>query len=143
MTILVLMGGLPEDHECVIAEMMAARPGRIETLSLAGIQSEENLANVQTTLIKKRTKNDDRVTIITGVSEASSVCFLRQNNASFCHVRGPLAPVFETERIELSDYHVAPTNYQLPKPDMVLDPIELLSELEIARQQAWREEPWT
>jgi len=136
MTILVLMGGLPSDYEKVVAEMMAARPGRIEKLSLAGIQDPTKLDDIQTHLYKNRSKNDDRVTIVTGISEARSVKFWREHGGIFCHVRGPLDPVFHSERLEFSDYHVAPVDYDKPMPDIVLDPTELLSEIEIKRRNA-------
>lgn len=138
MTILVLMGGLPNDYDKVVAEMMAARPGRIEKLSLSGVQDPLKLNDIQVKLFKNRSRNDDRVTIITGISETRSVRFWREHGGVFCHVRGPLDPVFHSERMEFTDYHVAPSDYDKPKPDMVLDPVELLSELEIKRRNAMR-----
>ncbi|MCG7551602.1 hypothetical protein [Pseudoalteromonas sp. Of7M-16] len=135
MIIVILMGGLPSDFEKVVDEAMVALPGAVERLSLSGIQDPLQLDRIQKSLLDKNgVVGDDRVTIITGISTERCVRFWREHGGIFCHVRGPLHPVFYTQRIEFEDYHVAPLGYSLSKPEHVLDPVELISEVLLKRQ---------
>lgn len=127
MTIIVLMGGITCHQEEVIKDFCAARPGRIERFSVGGFLSPAKRIE-RYKFIFSRKAFDDRVTVVVGVSDPDEVATLRRLGAVFCHVRGPLAKVFCSVPMLLSDLHVVARSWSLHKPDAVLTPTEVLSE---------------
>ena len=93
MTIIVLMGGLPNYRNEIVKELFAIWPGRVEVFSAEGLlRVPQRVLRYQ--YIFSRNTFDDSVTIIIGVSEPDEVIALRELGAVFCHVRGPLSEVF-------------------------------------------------
>ena len=134
MTIIVVMGGTFRHQEEVISGLMRARPGQVEKLCLAGlVDPKQRIERYQ--FLFSRTAVNERATLVVGVETPEEVVALRGLGAHFCHVRGPLAPVFKTLPILINDHHVASDWWTKDKPDMVLTPQELLSECLIANRK--------
>ncbi len=136
MTILVLMGGTSRVQEKVLNELMSVKPSRIERLQVDNdfVDTNQRLKRYQWLFSRKQF--DDRVTIVVGVETKLEVEFLRNLGATFCHVRGPLAPAFHFAAMSFSDLHVVPFQYKQSKPDMVLSPDEVISECFIRARKA-------
>lgn len=127
MTIIVLMGGTTSHQEDVFKDFCAARPGRVGQFSAGGLVDPKSRIERYQFIFSRKTC-DDRVTVVVGVTDPDEAAALRQLGAFFCHVRGPLAKVFCSVPILLSDLHVAARSWSLPKPEAVLTPAEVLSE---------------
>jgi hypothetical protein len=127
MTIIVLMGGTHFHQEEIIKDFGAARPGRIERFSVSGLVDPAKRVERYKFIFSRKTF-DDRVTVVVGVTDPDEVATLRQLGAVFCHVRGPLAKVFCSVPMLMSDLHVFAHSWRGCKPDVVLTPAEVLSE---------------
>jgi hypothetical protein len=128
MTILVLMGGTSLVQEKVLSELMSAKPGRVENLRVVNEFIGINRRLKRYKALFDRKQLYDRLTVVVGVEATLEVEYLRELGATFCHVRGPLAPAFLSVPMLLSDIHVAPLKYKGFKSEMVLTPEEVISE---------------
>lgn len=134
MTVLVVCGGLERDRRKVLAELLEAKDFRAEMHPINALIRTSDLIKRYHFLFP-RLQDSQKFWLINGVESDWGIDVLREVGAVFCHVRGPLAPVFKQARIQLKDLHVAPSDYSGVNPDSVLDPIELLSECEIRRRK--------
>tara|TARA_R110000764_G_scaffold115163_1_gene202162 strand:- start:135 stop:563 length:429 start_codon:yes stop_codon:yes gene_type:complete len=127
MTVIALVGGTKKHQSDVVSGFRECMPGRVELFSASGLVDVDSRIERYGFLFSRKF-NADRFTVILGVCDPKEVVELRRLGVVFCHVRGPLASVFSTVPILISDMHVAPRSWRSFKPKNVFSPEEVLSE---------------
>ena len=129
--VLVLCGGDAAYRQRVVDDMVGAGVARVHHFNLSGRFRSQRADHAMRDMMFNSSKlGHDEILLFSGVCEPNDIDVFRQVNASFAHVRGPLAKPFNTtEVIKKSDFHVVPARCRKKKPDGVLRPSEVLTEI--------------
>lgn len=129
--VLVLCGGEPAYRQRVVDDMVSAGVARVHHFNLSGRFRTQQADHAMRDMMFNSSKlRHDEILLFSGVCESEDIDVFRQVNANFAHVRGPLAKPFNsTAVIEKRDFHVVPARCRKKKPDGVLRPSEVLSEI--------------
>jgi hypothetical protein len=128
--IIVVLGGSESLRSDVISQIMATKISLIRHLSLEGLVKREGagLVRLKAEFDQFKPKLTNFITLVSGISSAKELDYLRGRQAFICHCYGPLSKLYDHLACDKSDAFILP--YPLPfyAPGHIYTPDEVLSE---------------